>query len=291
MEHVIEFSNVNVKLDSFELKDISMSVKKGLVTGFIGGNGAGKSTIIKLMMNILKPDQGEIKLFGLDYRQHEKAIKQRIGFVYDDNVFYEQLTMREMKKIIKPIYHRCDDKLFLSYMESFQLPLDKKINTFSKGMMMKASLAIALSHHAELIIMDEPTSGLDPIFRRELLDILHDIMQDGEKTVFFSTHITTDLDKIADYITFIHNGELVFTSEMYKIFEQYTIVKGGLDLLDSDVENEFIALRKSMHGFEGLSANRERVESLLEGFALVERATLEDIMYYTQKQKGAKKVG
>ena len=289
MEHVIEFSDVNVKLDSFELKDISMSVKRGLVTGFIGENGAGKSTIIKLMMNILKPDHGEIKLFGLDYRQYEKAIKQRIGFVYDDNVFYEQLTMREMKRIIKPIYHQWDDKLFMSYMESFRLPLDKKINSFSKGMMMKASLAIALSHHAELIIMDEPTSGLDPIFRRELLDILHDIMQDGEKTVFFSTHITTDLDKIADYITFIHDGELVFTSEMYSIFEQYTIVKGGLDLLDADVEKEFIALRKSMHGFEGLSANRAKVETLFEGFAMFERATLEDIMFYTKK--GEEKVG
>lgn len=283
MENVIEFKNVNKKFDGFELKDFSVSVKKGFVTGFIGGNGAGKSTTIKLIMNIIKPDSGEIKIFGLDYKKHEKEIKQRIGFVYDDGVFYEHLTLNEMKKIIKPTYKNWDDQLFQSYIQSFQIPLDKKIKTFSKGMMMKASLAIALSHHAELIIMDEPTSGLDPIFRRELLDILHDLMQDGEKTIFFSTHITADLDRIADYITFIQNGKHIFTNEFYKIQEKYTIVKGGLDLLDADIEKEFIALRKSKYGFVGLSANKEKVQVLFRDLALFEKASLEDIMYYTKK--------
>ena len=289
MENVIELKNVNKKFNGFELKNFSISIKKGYVTGFIGGNGVGKSTTIKLIMNILQPDNGEIRIFGLDYKKHEKEIKQRIGFVYDESTFYDHLTLDEMKKIIKPTYKNWDDELFQSYIQSFQLPLNKKLNTFSKGMMMKASLAIALSHHAELIIMDEPTSGLDPIFRRELLDILHNLMQDGEKTIFFSTHITTDLDRIADYITFIHNGEHIFTSETYKIYEQYSIVKGNLDLLDADIEREFIALRKSKHGFEGLSANKEKVQSLFHDLALFEKATLEDIMYFTKK--GAERVG
>ena len=289
MENVIELKNVNKKFASFELKDFSMSVKKGFVTGFIGGNGVGKSTTIKLIMNLLQADSGEIKIFGLDYRKHEKEIKQRIGFVYDDGVFYEHLTLREMKKIVKLSYQNWDDELFQSYIQSFQLPLNKKLSTFSKGMMMKASLAIALSHHAELIIMDEPTSGLDPIFRRELLDILHDLMQDGEKTIFFSTHITTDLDRIADYITFIHNGKHIFTNEFYSIQERYTIVKGGLDLLDADIEKEFISLRKSPYGFEGLSANKEKVELLFGDSVLFEKATLEDIMYFTKR--GAERVG
>ena len=289
MENVIELKNVNKKFASFELKDFSMSVKKGFVTGFIGGNGVGKSTTIKLIMNLLQADSGEIKIFGLDYRKHEKEIKQRIGFVYDDGVFYEHLTLREMKKIVKLSYQNWDDELFQSYIQSFQLPLNKKLSTFSKGMMMKASLAIALSHHAELIIMDEPTSGLDPIFRRELLDILHDLMQDGEKTIFFSTHITTDLDRIADYITFIHNGKHIFTNEFYSIQERYTIVKGGFDLLDVDIEKEFISLRKSPYGFEGLSANKEQVELLFGDSVLFEKAALEDIMYFTKR--GAERVG
>lgn len=289
MEHVIELKNVNKKFKGFELKDFSIAIKKGYVTGFIGGNGVGKSTTIKLIMNILQPDSGGIKIFGLDYKKHEKEIKQRIGFVYDEGTFYEHLTLHEMKQVLKPTYKKWDDELFQSYVQSFQLPLNKKLKTFSKGMMMKASLAIALSHHAELIIMDEPTSGLDPIFRRELLDILHDLMQDGEKTIFFSTHITTDLDRIADYITFIHNGKHIFTSETYKIYEKYSIVKGNVDLLDADIEREFIALRKSMHGFEGLSANKEKVQSLFHDLALFEKATLEDIMYFTKK--GAEKVG
>ena len=139
-------------------------------------------------------------------------------------------------------------------------------------MMMKASLAMALSHHAELIIMDEPTSGLDPIFRRELLDILHDLMQDGERTIFFSTHITTDLDRIADYITFIHNGQHIFTKEYYKIEEEYAIVKGGMKLLDRDTEQEFIAIRKTNHGFAALTANKQRIEKIFGDTVIIEKA-------------------
>jgi len=283
MENVIELQHVQKSFDGFQLKDFSLTVKKGFVTGFIGGNGVGKSTTIKLIMNLLQPDNGTISIFGLNYQDHEKEIKQRIGFVFDENIFYEHITLAEMKKIIKPAYSNWDDNLFNHYVHTFELPLNKKIKTFSKGMMMKASLTIALSHHAELIIMDEPTSGLDPIFRRELLDILRDLMQDGEKTIFFSTHITTDLDRIADYITFIHNGEHIFTKEFYEVEEQYAVVKGGLELLDGDTEQEFIAIRKSAHGFVGLTANKARVEDIFGELVLIEKATLEDIMFYTKK--------
>lgn len=185
MENVIEIKNVHKSFEGFQLKDLTLTVKKGFVTGFIGGNGVGKSTTIKLIMNLLQPDSGTISVFGLNYKEHEKEIKQRIGFVYDENVFYDHLTLAEMKEIVKRSYVNWDDQLFNDYVKTFNLPLTKKIKSFSKGMMMKASLSIALSHHAELIIMDEPTSGLDPIFRRELLDILHQLMQDGNKTIFF----------------------------------------------------------------------------------------------------------
>jgi len=283
MENVIELQHVQKSFDGFQLKDFSLTVKKGFVTGFIGGNGVGKSTTIKLIMNLLQPDNGTISIFGLNYKDHEKEIKQRIGFVFDENIFYEHITLAEMKKIIKPSYSNWDDDLFNHYVQIFELPLNKKIKTFSKGMMMKASLTMALSHHAELIIMDEPTSGLDPIFRRELLDILRDLMQDGEKTIFFSTHITTDLDRLADYITFIHNGEHIFTKEFYQIEEEYAIVKGGMELLDGDTEQEFIAIRKSAHGFVALTANKTRVEDIFGEMVLIEKPTLEDIMFYTKK--------
>ncbi|WP_342512413.1 ABC transporter ATP-binding protein [Sporosarcina sp. FSL K6-1522] len=283
MENVIELQHVNKSFDGFQLKDFSLTVKKGFVTGFIGGNGVGKSTTIKLIMNLLQPDSGTISIFGLNYQDHEKEIKQRIGFVFDENIFYEHITLAEMKKILKPSYSNWDDDLFTHYVQTFELPLNKKIKTFSKGMMMKASLTIALSHHAKLIIMDEPTSGLDPIFRRELLDILHDLMQDGDKTIFFSTHITTDLDRIADYITFIHKGEHIFTKEFYKVEEEYAVVKGGLELLDADTEREFIAIRKSAHGFVALTDNKVRIENLFGDMALIEKASLEDIMFYTKK--------
>lgn len=283
MENVIEIKNVHKSFEGFQLKDLTLTVKKGFVTGFIGGNGVGKSTTIKLIMNLLQPDSGTISVFGLNYKEHEKEIKQRIGFVYDENVFYDHLTLAEMKEIVKRSYVNWDDQLFNDYVKTFNLPLTKKIKSFSKGMMMKASLSIALSHHAELIIMDEPTSGLDPIFRRELLDILHQLMQDGNKTIFFSTHITTDLDTIADYITFIHQGEHIFTKELYQIEEEYAIVKGGPDLLDRETEKEFISIRKSNYGFEALTANKARTEEIFGEMVLIEKPTLEDIMYYTKK--------
>lgn len=237
-------------------------------------------------MNLLQPDSGSISIFGLDHKEHEKEIKQRIGFVFDENIFYAHLTLLEMKEIIRPCYMKWDDRLFNFYVEKFELPLNKKIKSFSKGMMMKASLSIALSHHAELIIMDEPTSGLDPIFRREFLDILHNIMQDGKKTIFFSTHITTDLDRIADYITFIHNGEHIFTKKSYQIQEEYAIVKGGKELLDRDTEQEFISIRKSNAGFEALAANKARIEDVFGDLVLIEKPTIEELMFYTKK--GAK---
>lgn len=285
MENVIELRNVSKSFKGFELKDVSISVKKGFVTGFIGENGAGKSTTIKLIMNLLQPDSGEITLFGLNYKQHEKEIKQRIGFVFDQNVFYENLTLLEMKSLIAPIYKNWDNAAFNHYVDMFELPLKQRLSTFSKGMMMKASLAVALSHHPELIIMDEPTSGLDPIFRRELLGVLRDIMQDGERTIFFSTHITTDLERIADYITFIHNGRHIFSKEYYSIQEDYAIVKGDLNLLDRDTEQEFVAIRKTNYGFEALTNNKKRVEKLFGDTVLLEKPTLEDIMLYTKKGK------
>ena len=280
MENVVELKNVTKQFKEFSVKNINLQVKQGFVTGFIGENGAGKSTTIKMMMNLLKPDAGEVKLFGLDYKSHEKAIKERIGFVYDSNIFFEGLNMKDIKRIVAPAYKQWDDTLFYRYVEQFKLPLNKAIKTFSKGMQMKASLAIALSHHAELIIMDEPTAGLDPIFRRELLDLLQELMIEDNRTIFFSTHITTDLDRIADYIAFMQNGEIVFNQSIHNVAENYALVKGGVDLLDRDTEKDFVHIHRSSMGFEALTDNIKEVKNTFGDTVVIERASLEDIMYY-----------
>ncbi|MCS1394220.1 ABC transporter ATP-binding protein [Lysinibacillus boronitolerans] len=280
MENVIELKNVTKKFKGFSVNNINLQVKRGFVTGFIGANGAGKSTTIKTMMNLLKPDAGEVKLFGLDYKTHEKEIKERIGFVYDGNIFFEGLNLKDIKRIVAPAYKHWDDPLFDQYVEQFELPLNKAIKTFSKGMQMKASLAIALSHHAELIIMDEPTAGLDPIFRRELLDLLQELMVDGNRTIFFSTHITTDLDRIADYIAFIQKGKLVFNQSIHDVAENYAVVKGELNLLDRDTEKAFVHIHRASTGFEALTDNIKAVKNIFGDTVIIERASLEDIMYY-----------
>jgi ABC-2 type transport system ATP-binding protein len=280
MENVVELKNVTKKFKGFSVKNIDLQVKQGFVTGFIGENGAGKSTTIKMMMNLLKPDAGEVKLFGLDYKTHEKAIKERIGFVYDGNIFFEGLNLKDIKRIVAPAYKHWDDTLFYQYIEQFELPLNKAIKTFSKGMQMKASLAIALSHHAELIIMDEPTAGLDPIFRRELLDLLQELMIEGNRTIFFSTHITTDLNRIADYIAFMQNGELVFNQSIHDVAENYALVKGGMNLLDRDTEKDLVHIHRSSTGFEALTDNIKEVKNTFGDTVVIERPSLEDIMYY-----------
>lgn len=280
MENVVELKNVTKRFKGFSVNHINLQVKRGFVTGFIGANGAGKSTTIKTMMNLLRPDAGEVKLFGLDYKTHEKEIKQRIGFVYDGNIFFEGLNLKDIKRIVAPAYKRWDDTIFYQYVEQFELPLNKAIKTFSKGMQMKASLAIALSHHAELIIMDEPTAGLDPIFRRELLDLLQELMVDGNRTIFFSTHITTDLDRIADYIAFIQKGELVFNQSIHDVAENYALVKGELNLLDRDTEKAFVHVHRASTGFEALTDNIKGVQRIFGDTVAIDQASLEDIMYY-----------
>lgn len=281
---MLEIKALTKEFKDFKLDNISFNLEPGYIMGLIGPNGSGKSTIIKLIMNLLKKDSGEIELFGKDHIKFEKEIKDRIGFVYDESYFYEDLTMKRMKSVMAPFYSQWDDKTFYKYMKDFDLDPNKKIKDLSKGMKMKFSLALALSHKADLIIMDEPTSGLDPIFRRQILDILYDVIQDENKSIFFSTHITTDLDKIADYITFINKGEVVFSKSKDEILESYGMVKGGKDLLNLNTRKEFLGIRETNVGFEGLTEDVENVRKLFGDSVIIEQATLEDIMVYTVRR-------
>ncbi|MBE3101921.1 MAG: ABC transporter ATP-binding protein [Firmicutes bacterium] len=286
MENILEIRNLTKKYKDFTLNNISFDLPKGYITGFIGPNGAGKSTTIKLIMNLLKKDNGHIKIFGLDNIKDENEIKNRIGFVYDENHFYEELTIEEMKLIIAPMYDQWDDKLFKQFTREFGLVNNKKIKELSRGVKVKFSLSIALSHHADLLIMDEPTSGLDPVIRSELLDILYNVIQDENKGVFFSTHITSDLDRVADYIIMINNGEIMFSRSKDELIEQHAVVKGGLSLLDADVNKYLIGTRKNSFGFEALTAEKKRMSSLIKAGAVMDKPTLEDIMlYYTRREQ------
>lgn len=283
MEDVVVLDQVSKSYGGFKLDRISFTIKKGFIHGFISRNGAGKTTTIKLMMNLIRRDEGSIRIFGLDNREYEREIKQRIGFVHADNHYYEDLTVEQMKRVIASFYQQWDEKAYNRYLKMFELPANKKIKHLSKGMRMKYSIALALSHNADLIIMDEPTSGLDPVVRREILELMSEVIQEEEKTVFFSTHITSDLEQIADYITFIHDGRIQFSLPKDEIKEKYTIVKGGIDLLDQDTRKLFLGLRETPYGFEGLTADPQKAYELFQDQGIYETPSLEDIMVYTIK--------
>jgi len=219
MEDVAVLDRVSKFYKGFKLDRISFSLKKGFIHGLIGRNGAGKTTTIKLMMDLVRPDEGSIRIFGLDNRRHGKEIRRRIGFVYAENPFYDDLTAENMKRVVASFYKDWDEGAFRRYLKLFDLPANKKIKHLSKGMKMKFSIALALSHHADFIIMDEPTSGLDPVVRREILELLSEVIQDENKTVLFSTHITSDLEQVADTVTFIHDGKSGFRFRRMKCWK------------------------------------------------------------------------
>lgn len=278
---MLKVKKLTKEFKNFKLKDVSFNLEPGYIMGFIGPNGSGKTTTIKLIMNLFKRDSGSIEIFGRDNIKFEKDIKNRIGFVYDESHFYEDLTIRQMKNIVAPFYTEWNEEIFQKYIKDFSLDDKLKIKKLSKGMKMKFSLSLALSHNADLIIMDEPTSGLDPIFRREILDILYEVIQDENKSIFFSTHITTDLEKIADYITFINDGQIVFSEIKDKILESYVIVKGGNELLNSKSRKEFIGIRETNIGFEALTNSKDNIKRIFKDKVIIEKPSLEDIMFYT----------
>lgn len=282
-ENILEINNLTKSYGDFTLKNVSFSLPRGYIMGLIGPNGAGKTTIIKSIMHLLNKDSGDIKIFGQDHLEHEVEIKERIGFVYDNPTFYEHLNLIKMKKMIAPFYKQWDEECFNRLLEDFELPPKRRIKELSRGMRMKYALAIALSHHAELIIMDEPTSGLDPVFRRELLDILGGLMEDESRSILFSTHITSDLEKIADYITFIHKGNVEFSCSKDEVLDKWGIVKGGNNWLTRENEQLFKGIRRNRYGFEGLTHDIKSMEREYKGELVYEKASLEDIMYFTAK--------
>ena len=277
MKDILRVKNLNKSYKNFSLTDVSFSLSEGCITGFIGINGAGKTTTLRTILNLAKKDSGNIQFFGLDMDKNEQQIKNRIGVVLDDGCFYEELSMAEMKSILASAYTDWSEQDFKHYMDMFSLDPKRKINTFSKGMKMKYALTLALSHNAELLIMDEPTSGLDPLSRSQLLNVLNDYMENGGKGVLFSTHITSDLDKIADMLIMIHNGRIVFQEEKDFLLDDYRIIKGDKKLLTENIRQLFLNITETAFGFTGVTRYAARVQSYLPD-AITERPTIEDIM-------------
>lgn len=279
--NAVEFNHVTKRYKDFSLDNINFVIPRGFVTGIVGPNGSGKTTIIQLMMNILHSDTGSISLLGKQHTNHH--IKQKIGFVYDDLFMYENFNIVKMKSFIAPLYETWNEELFEKYVDAFELPKRKKIKHFSKGMKIKCSLLFALAHEPEFIVMDEPTAGLDPIFRKELLELLRGLMMREEQTIFLSTHITTDLDRFADYIIFIDKGEIILQTSKTDIQKQYRFIKGSTAFLDQDIQNDFIGLYESDIGFSGLYKGDVSLFDDIDEDILVQPPTIEEMLYFLTK--------
>ena len=277
MENILEIKNLSKKYNGFELKNVNIELPKGMIMGFIGENGAGKTTTIKSILNVINRDSGEIKIFGLDNKENEGKIKEDIGVVLDDSFLSEYLNPSDLNKIMKNIYKNWDEKLYFKYIEDFKLPKEKISKEYSSGMKMKLKIAVALAHHPKLLILDEPTSGLDPVARNEILDIFQEFIQDEEHGVFVSSHITSDLEHIADYITFINNGEIIFTKTRDELLENYGIVKCSEEQFKKIDKKDYIKYKKNRYEYDVLIENKYEFKKNYD-ISVIDKPSLEDIM-------------
>ena len=274
---ILEVKNLNKKYKDFQLKNVNLSLPKGMIMGLIGENGAGKTTTIKAILNIINTDSGEIKIFGLDNKKEEKKIKQDIGVVLDDSFLSEYLNPIDINKIMKNFYQNWDEKLYFKYIDEFKLPKNKISKDYSSGMKMKLKIAVALSHHPKLLILDEPTSGLDPVARNEILDIFQDFIQDEEHAILVSSHITSDLEHIADYITFINNGEIVLTKTKDELLDRYGIVKCSEQEFKKINKTDYLKYKKNRYEYEILVENKNEFKRKYD-IQIIDKPTIEDIM-------------
>ncbi len=277
MESVLKVDSLKKEYPFFKLNGVSFVIKKNTITGLIGTNGAGKTTTIKAVLGLIKSDSGSVEFFGKPINSNQVEIKNRIGIVFDDGYFYEDLKISEMKKIVASSYYSWSDSEFDKYMKKFNLDSRQKISTLSKGMKMKFSLALALSHNAELLIMDEPTSGLDPMIRKELINILEEYVKEDGRSVIFSTHITSDLEKVADRLILIDKGIVVFDEDKDILIESHEVIKGDVRLLGNDSENLFLCMDKNDDNFIGITNKKSEVIKNIQDIE-IQKPSIEDIM-------------
>lgn len=283
-ELALQLDGVGKTYRGFALRDVSFDLPRGYIMGLIGANGAGKTTILKLIMNLIRRDSGQISVFGKDNLDFEAEVKRDIGFVYDVPRFYDDARLTDIARAVAPFYPKWDQARFDSLTGEFDLPMRKRFKTLSAGKKTQFALSLALSHDADLILMDEPTSGLDPIVRRELLDKLRDILQDERKSILFSTHITSDLERIADYITCVHGGQIVFSSPRDEVLDRWGVVKADEAALHGDVQALLRGIRRGVYGCEALTNDVEAVRTRLPSGTVIEQASLDDIVALLQAE-------
>lgn len=281
--NALEIKNLTKNFSGFTLDHVSFTLPKGSIMGFIGENGAGKTTTLKLILNELKKDEGTVRIYGMDPDVDELACKEMLGLVFDQSYFYEGMCAREISQVMARMFRNWDSDYFTKLIKQFELPEKQSFKEFSRGMKMKLSIATALAHSPKLLLLDEATSGLDPVVRNEILDLFMDFIQDEEHSILLSSHITSDLEKIADYITFIHKGKIVLTESKDVLLSDYGVLKCGakdfLQLNGAIEQGLVIGYRRNAFGYEALVSDRNSALRKFPGMVL-DRVTLEDIMMF-----------
>jgi len=279
MGNVIELKNVTKNYGDFMLKDVSFDVPEGCICGFIGQNGAGKTTTLSLILDIVKKDAGEIKVFGRDMKKEGEEIKQDIGIVFDEMGFHDFMTPADINRMLKNIYQNWDEEKYFTYLNRFSLPKKKKCGKFSRGMRMKLQIVAAMAHNPRLLIMDEPTSGLDPIVRNEILQIFQEYVMEENHTILLSSHITGDLERVADMVVFINHGKIVLSGNKDEILEKHGLLKCKKDSLKCIAKEDIVSVRQSAFGVEALVYDRHACAKKYTDMVL-ETSTLEEIMIF-----------
>lgn len=277
MENAIEIRNLSKEYRDFSLKNLSLNVPRGTVLGLIGENGAGKSTLIQSMLGLIKAEYEKIELLGKQLRNQEKEIKEDIAVIFDVSHYNPEYTPAFIGKMLKKVYRNWDMEKYDAYLSRFGLPADKKLKKFSKGMKMKLEFAIAFSHKPRLLILDEATSGLDPVFRDEILELIREFTEEEDHTVVMSSHITSDLDKVADYIAFLHEGKLQFVKSYDELQNDYGVLHCGKDFFESLRDEDIVSFKKEPYEYKVLVRNRNGILSVFPDLEM-EKASVEDIM-------------
>jgi len=281
--NALEIENLNGKIGDFSLVNVNLTVKKGTIMGFIGKNGSGKTTLIKTILNMIPKTCGEVYFNGITMYGNEETVKAKIGVVFDSLIFPLNFKPTKIKNMISPFYKTFDNSRFDELMQRFELDPSKKISAYSKGMQMKFGIIMAICHNPDLIILDEPTAGLDPIARADVIDLLLELMQNEERSILFSTHITSDLEKIADYITMIDNGKIIFSKEKDEMLDMYLLAHIDKKVMTNVIKSNLIGIKETSFGYEGLCSKELNLQNVVG--VKTARPTIEDIMVYM----GAKK--